>query len=136
MSSRFVQYKKGNILAENIVFIVLTLIFFTILILFISTKSSGTALIEEETAKQVALIIDSAKPGMIIKINMEDALDKAKKENYKKNIISITGNIVTAKLSEKSGYSYSFFNKVDAAAFPDTLSGIIKDYAIVIKGYK
>ena len=126
----------GNILAENIVFIVLTLVFFTILILFISTRSQGIALIEEETAKQVALIIDSAKPGMIIKINAEDALDKAKKENFNKNIISISGNIVTAKLSEKTGYSYSFFNNVDASVFPDASSGAIKDYIVVINGYK
>ncbi len=136
MSLRFVQHKEGNILVENIIFIVLTLVFFTILILFISSRSQGTALIEEEMAKQIALIIDSAKPGMIIKINVEDALSKAAKENYNKNIITIMGNVVTAKLSEKTGYSYSFFNNVDASVFPDTSSGAIKDYIIVINGYK
>ena len=91
---------------------------------------------EEELAKQVALIIDSSKPGTIVKINVEDALSKAKKENYQRNIISITGNTVTVKLREKGGYSYSFFNDVYASANPDTSSLEIKDYNIVVNGYK
>ena len=36
-----------------------------------------------------------------------------------KNIVSITGNTVTVKLRDKGGYSYSFFNDVDAFAFLD-----------------
>ncbi len=87
-------------------------------------------------AKQIALVIDSSKPGTIVKINVEDALARAKKENYQRNIISINGNTVTVKLREKGGYSYSFFNDVYASASPDTSSLEIKDYALVINGYK
>lgn len=128
--------KRGNLLTENIIFIVLTLIFFSILIFFISSRTGGSALMEEELAKQVALIIDSSKPGTIVKINVEEALGKAKKENYQKNIISRNGNVVTVKLREKGGYSYTFFNNVDVSIFPDTSSPEIKDYAIAINGYK
>lgn len=125
--------KKGaNILTENIIFILLTLIFFSILITFIFSRSGGAAILEEELAKQTALIIDSAKPGMIIKINVEDALEQAEKEKYKNNIITIQGNNVTAKLREKGGYSYSFFNEVEASVFPDTSQNEIKDYMIVV----
>lgn len=91
---------------------------------------------EEEMAKQIALIIDSSKPGTIVKINVEDALAKAKKEHYQRNIISVTGNAVTVKLREKGGYSYYFFNNVDAKAFPDTSSLEIKNYILAINGYK
>ena len=124
--------KRGNILTENIVFILLTLIFFSIIITFIFSRSGGSALIEEELAKQTALIIDSAKPGMIIRINVEEALEKANTEKFTKNIITIQGNVVTVKLREKGGYSYSFFNNVDANVFPDTSSSKIKDYVIVV----
>ena len=124
--------KKGNILTENIVFILLTLIFFAILITFIFSRSGGSAILEEELAKQTALIIDSAKPGMIIKINVEEALKKASEEKYEKNIISIQGNTVTVKLREKGGYSYSFFNNVDAFIFPNSSQNEIKDYVIFI----
>jgi len=128
--------RRGNILVENVIFIVLTLIFFSILIYFIFSRTGGASLMEEELAKQVALIIDSSKPETIIKINVEDALAKAKKENYQKNIISITGNTVTVKLRENGGYSYSFFNNIDALVFPDTSSLEIKNYTIVVNGYK
>ena len=128
--------KRGNILTENIVFIILTLVFFTILIIFISTKSNGSALLEESTAKQIALLVDSSKPGTIIKINVEDALSKAQKEGYGGKIIFITGNVVTVKLREKGGYSYSFFNNVDVSAFPDTSSVDVKNYAVTINNYK
>src|SRR3989344_6577479 len=126
--------KKGDVLTENIIFIILTLIFFSILITFVFTRSSGNAIKEEELAKQVALIVDSAKPGMIIKINVEDYLELAKKENYDKNIITINGNLVTAKFREKVGYPYSFFNDVSVSAFPDLKDsdGEIKNYVIPI----
>ena len=125
---------KGDVVTENIIFIILTLIFFSILITFVFTRSSGNAIKEEELAKQVALIVDSAKPGMIIKINVEDYLELAKKENYDKNIITINGNLVTAKFREKGGYSYSFFNDVSVLASPDLKdsSGKIKNYVIKI----
>src|SRR3989338_4202966 len=112
--------KRGNILTENVIFILLTLIFFAVLITFIFSRTSGAAILEEELAKQVALIVDSAKPGMVIKINVEDAIQEAKKEKYSQNIITINGNLVTIKFREHGGYSYSFFNDVKANVFPDT----------------
>ncbi len=127
--------KRGaNILTENIIFILLTLIFFAILITFIFSRTTSAVLIEEELAKQTALIIDSAKPGMIIKINVEEAIAKARSENYHENIIKIKDNLVTVQLRDKGGYSYSFFNDVFANAYPDAPSedGEIKDYVIII----
>ena len=62
--------KRGQILVENIVFIILNLVFLTILILFIFSKSGSEANLEEKYSKQIALIIDSAKPGMTIHLNM------------------------------------------------------------------
>ena len=109
--------KKGNILTENIIFIVLNLIFLSILILFLFSKAGDSAVLEEKYAKQIALIIDSAEPLMKIEINMEDAIAKAVGEKYSGKIVTIDGNVVTVKLKEKGGYSYSFFNEVDVEAF-------------------
>jgi hypothetical protein len=104
--------KKANILTENIIFIILNLIFLVILIFFVISKTSNAAVYEEKYAKQIALILDSAKPIMTIKLNVEDAL-KEKEKNFDINdMVSISGNIVTVKLREKGGYSYSFFNDV------------------------
>src|SRR3989344_8549228 len=106
------QRRGANILTENIIFILLTLIFFAILITFIFSRSTSAVLIEEELAKQIALIIDSAKPETIIKINVEGAVEKAEKERYTGNIITFENNLVTVRLREKGGYTYSFFNDV------------------------
>jgi len=108
--------KRGNLLTENIIFLVLNLAFLTILFLFLFSKMGSVAVIEEYSAKQISLFIDSAKPGMKIFFNMEQALEKANNEKFVGDIVSINNNIVTVKLSEKSGYSYAFFNDVQVIA--------------------
>ncbi|MDP2673184.1 MAG: hypothetical protein Q8O84_05210 [Nanoarchaeota archaeon] len=114
--------KKGVILAENIIFIVLNLIFLLILIFFLFSKVGGAAVLEEKYAKQIALMIDSAKPGMEIHLNVKDALEKADSEEFEGKIIEVVGNIVTVKLREKGGYSYSFFNDVDVSTYLDDIN--------------
>ena len=127
--------KRGQILVENIVFIILNLVFLAVLILFIFSKSGSEANLEEKYSKQIALIIDSARPGMEIHLNMEDAIKKTKEnlgEDRIDEIVSISGNTVTVKLREKGGYSYSFFNDVSVSIFPDTSSKPVKEYVIKI----
>ncbi len=131
--------KRAQILVENVVFIILNLIFLTILILFIYSKSGGEAVLEEKYSKQIALLIDSAKPGMTIFLNMEDAIKKANKNNWSENkIVSVTGNIVNVKLREKGGNSYSFFNDVDVSVYQDKKNPKthkIENYIIKINNY-
>ena len=127
--------KRGQILVENIIFIILNLVFLAVLILFIFSKSGSEANLEEKYSKQIALIIDSARPGMTIHLNMEDAIKKTKEnlgEDRIDEIVSISGNTVTVKLREKGGYSYSFFNDVSVSIFPDTSSKPVKEYVIKI----
>ncbi len=124
-----IKSKRGTILAENIIFIVFNLIFLTILIIFLFSKMGDAAVLEEKYAKQIALIIDSAKPIMEIHLNMEDAIKKASKEKWEGDIVTIQENIVRIKLREKGGYSYSFFNDVDVTAYPDTND---KEYILTI----
>lgn len=106
--------KRGTILVENIIFIVLNLVFLTILIIFIAKQGSGAIVLEQSYAKQIALLVDSAKPVMIIKLNMDKAQKLADKNEMDfKDVVKINDNIVTVKLSDRGGYSYSFFNDVD-----------------------
>lgn len=128
--------KKGNILTQNIIFIVLNLVFLSILVLFLFSKTGNAAVLEEKYAKQIALILDSAEPGMIISLNMEDAIKTAKKENKNlDDIISVQNNVVTVQLREKGGYSYSFFNDLDYGTdfsiYLNTSS--VKEYVIFIE---
>jgi len=116
-----IKNTKGNILTENIIFIILNLVFITILILFIFSRISGASLLEEKYSKQISLMVDASEPGMTIYLNMEDALKTAKKNNVPvEGIVKIKGNLVTVDLRGKGGYSYSFFNGVKATANFDT----------------
>lgn len=108
--------KRGTtLLVENIVFIILNLVFIAILIFFLISKSGGAAVLEEKYAKEIALVLDSAKPGMLITLNVADAIKAGKSglgDNNIDDIISINKNVVTVKLRENGGYSYSFFNNI------------------------
>ena len=125
---------KANILTQNIIFIVLNLVFLSILVVFLFSKMGSAAILEEKYAKQIALILDSAEPGMIISLNMEDAIKIANKENQDlNNIISVQNNVVKVKLKEKGDYSYSFFNDIDFSIYLNTSS--VKEYIIFVEGY-
>jgi hypothetical protein len=120
--------KRAGILVGNVVFIILNLIFLTILILFIARQGSGVVLLEQSYAKQIALIFDSAKPGTTIFLDFEKGIEKIKKnfgesyiekEKFSEEIVTFKDNIVTVKLDKgaRQGYSYSFFNDIELDKF-------------------
>jgi len=111
--------KKGNILTENIIFIILNLVFLTILMLFLFSKIDSTATLEEKYAKQIALIIDSGMPEMVIKLDMGDAYGKLEEGLIWNESVKINGNKVYVKLSDRGGYEYSFFNNIEVNSYPD-----------------
>ena len=132
-------HKKGNILTGNIIFIILNLVFLSILIIFLFSKMGSAIVLEEKYAKQIALILDSAEPGMIIHLNMKDAIKIANKEDRDlNNVISVQDNIVKVQLGEKGGYSYSFFNDlvydIDFSVYPNISSESVEEYIIYIEG--
>jgi hypothetical protein len=129
--------KRGTILIENIVFIILNLLFLTILLLFIGKQGSGAVVLEQSYAKNIALLIDASRPVMEIKLNMEDAFKLAEKNGVKREDIvkiNLKDNTVTVKLSAKGEYSYSFFKEMDVTSYPDIPSE--NNYVIKINGYK
>src|SRR3989344_4904462 len=108
--------KRAEILQENVVFIVLNVAFFSILILFIYSQGSSVHLKEEETAKQIALLIDASKPRTHMEINIADFLKKLDKNGIsKEKSIEIDNikNLVIVRWSKDSFYEYSYFNDVD-----------------------
>ena len=113
--------KKGEILVENLVFIILNVLFLGILVAFLLQQGSGAVFLEDAYSKQIALLIDSSKPGMSIKIDMEKGFELAEKNNVVfADVVIISGNVVEVKLSSQSGYKYSFFNDAIALdAYPD-----------------
>jgi len=115
--------KRGTttLLIENILYLILNMLFFAILIAFLIQQGSGSALLEQTYSKKVALLIDQARPGMIIKINLGEGMKVAEKDNISPlEILTIQGNFVNVKLSDQGGQDYHFFNDLDVKVFPET----------------
>ncbi len=114
------ENKRGELLIENIVFIILNVVFLAILVLFLLRQGEGAVLLESSYAKESALLIDAAKPGMIFFVNMEKGLDVSKDNEIDfSEVVEVGDNYVNVKLSGKGGYKYAFFNDVNVSAYPD-----------------
>jgi hypothetical protein len=110
--------KRGEILVENVIFIVLNLMFLSILILFVMTKAGSVAVLEEKASKKIALIIDSARPGMQLELDMKKEFKKAEKEGFAGKIVNVEDGKVFVRLKDDGGYSYSYFNDVEVSEYP------------------
>lgn len=128
--------KRGTtLLIENIIFIILNLVFIAILVFFLLSRSGNASVLQEKYAKEIALLLDSAKPEMIISLDMEDAINLAVNnlgEDRLNEVVDITGNIVTVKLKENGAYSYSFFSNLSSI---DCYPFNTKEYVFVVGGY-
>jgi hypothetical protein len=105
--------KKGiTILVENVIYVVLVLLFFTILFLFVSNQAAGTSELEEAYAKQIALILDASEKENVIILNIEDLISEIIDVNDN-DLIRIDGNKVCVKLENSGGYCYGYFNDLN-----------------------
>jgi len=106
--------KAEEVLFEQIIFIVLNVVFFLILLAFVFNSASGAFVTEQFYAKQIALLIDAAEPGTMISLEITDAYNIAKNNNLDaQNIINIKDNNVIVKLSSSRIYAFKFFNDVN-----------------------
>jgi hypothetical protein len=127
--------KQGSeLLQENVIFIILNVTFFSVMLLFIYLQSSSVHILEQETAKRIALMIDVAKPGTTIELNLKKLMDKAEKDKVNRNaVIKIDNdnNLIIVRGSKNSYYEYSYFNDIDVTY---TFSGDYLVMNIVKKG--
>ena len=106
---------KKAMLHENVIFIILNVVFFSMMLVFIYLQASSVHLDEEETAKQIALLIDASRPKTTIEINLDELFAEAEENGInKENVVEINGekNLVRVKASDNSFYEYSYFNNV------------------------
>ena len=108
--------KIADILHETVIFVILNLLFFGIIIGFIYLQSSPLHLQEQQVSKQIALIIDSSKPGTEIDLYLNDFFENTADSGIKKErriVIDNTDNRVIVKGNKDSSYDYGFFNEVN-----------------------
>ena len=110
--------KKGvDLLAENIVYIVVVVLFLSAMFFAVNQVGRQVTLYEQVYAKQIALMIDKAEPGMQIEYRNFRMFKFAADNNAPREIVHIdnVANVVTVRLSPGNGYRYEFFNDVDVS---------------------
>jgi len=106
--------KRGSLLLEEIIFFVLNAVFFIVMLVFILNNTATRAVYEQAYAKEIALLIDEAKPSMVIYIDMKKAIELAKNKN-KEEIVKINEKLkkITVSLGNTKGKSFRYFNDVN-----------------------
>lgn len=86
--------------------------------LFAFKASTGAGVYEQAYAKQIALLIDYAKPKTDIKIDFSKAIAVAEENGKKNNFFSVDekNNEVIVSLSSSGGYGVKYFSDYDASA--------------------
>ena len=79
----FPSEKKAaeEIVVENVIFIVLNILFFVVMLIFVYNSGNNSLVLEQKYAKEIALIIDNSKPEMSVVLNAKEITDIAKKNN-------------------------------------------------------
>ena len=107
--------KKGvDLLAENIVYIVVAVLFLSSMFFSVTLVGRQVTLYEQVYAKQIVLMIDKAEPGMDIEYRDFRMFKLAADNNAPREIVSVDNdrNVVIVRLSNGLGYNYEFFNDV------------------------
>jgi len=105
--------RKGNILTENFVFIVLNLFFFLALFVFVVKTTSNNSSLEETYSKKIALMADSMKPNTEAVLDLRKISERAESNKYPfKDVLDFSkgGNIVGVKLSKTTGFYFRHFS--------------------------
>jgi len=111
----------GDIVMDNIIYLILLIIFFIGMLAFVNNKMNGAAVWEDYYAKEIVKVIDSSKPGDDIIIDVHKATEIAKKNKIdNEEIFSFTNfqNKVCVKLSAGRAGCYSYFNDVNVGISP------------------
>ena len=121
-----IRGKKGDdLLNEQLIFIILNLIFFSSLIFFVVRSGSGEVLIEEDYAKKIGLILDSIEPNMEINISVEELVLFMDKNQIIGIPVSLENNLVNVKISNSGGYTFNYFSSIPVKLFFDRQNKIL-----------
>jgi hypothetical protein len=88
-------------------------------------------LLSDAYSKEVALLIDSARPGMVMTVNMQSAKEVSDKNGILfDKVVSIQNHYVKITLSGNESKSYQFFNDINVTAYPDNEKGFDGYYVL------
>ena len=116
--------KSQGFLTENIIFIILNVIFFSLMFLFLARVGTDTSTIEKVYVRQIALAIDEMKPGTEIILFLPKLFETAEKNKFTGNIFEgslYDDGLLVLTLDKGKGASMRYFTKLNSGAIiPDS----------------
>ena len=103
------QRNKKGVLTGTVIFLILNVVFFTLVLFFASQSISGLDIKEKILAKQIALFVNSAKPETLMIFNIQKYIDMAEKKLEVENIVKIEDGNIKVKLNEDT-FVYPHFS--------------------------
>jgi hypothetical protein len=106
----------GDILLNNVIFIILFLVFFGLMFYYVLGYQDGAVLWEDIYAKEIARVVNVAEPGSEVCLDVTKSTEIAlgRGQSYS-NIFNFDNveNRVVVSLRPSGGTSFPFFNNVD-----------------------
>ncbi|MFH1592160.1 MAG: transglycosylase SLT domain-containing protein [Candidatus Woesearchaeota archaeon] len=126
MKRGILEDKKGeDILDYNVIFIILNLVIFSLFLYFVYDAASGAVVYEQAYAKEIALLIDSAKPDMEIRLNFSEGFEIAEENQKTGSLVSVNGNILNVNVGKREGYSIEHFSDYDVSVEEKKSEGLV-----------
>ena len=104
--------KKGLDLLGRVIFILLVVMFFLGMLYFIVRAGTQASVTEQVYAKNIALMIDNAKPGTVIYYDISELYEVAEKNTFKGRVVIIDNEKkkVRVALIMGKGYEFDYFS--------------------------
>ena len=112
---------QGNTLWESIIYLLIFILFFSFMFYYSTAYQDGAAFWEDFYAKELALLIDRAEPGMEFAIDVSELSRVAIKKGKNPRDIVLIDNVndkITVSVRQGAGASFHFFNDVDIVIEP------------------
>jgi len=121
----WIRGRKGEDIFPNVIFIVINLLFFSILLIFIFNASTGAFIYEQAYAKQIALLIDYSTPKTDIKIDLSKAIEVAGKNEKVGDLVVIDNEKkeVLVSLTNRRVYVMKYFSDYEISS--EVLNGFL-----------
>ena len=111
-----IKNKKAaeNVISSTVIYLLIAMVFFAGMMLFLWNQMNGASVWERYYSEEITKLINIAKPGDQITIDIQKATQIAKKNNVQTFIFSFDNsqNKVCVKLSPGKKTCYSYFNDV------------------------
>lgn len=120
--------EESNPLIGNVVFVVLTILFFALMLFIVVRLGTTDAAYEQIYAKRIALMIDSAKAPTTIAMDITELYKRGAKNKFGPYITIKDNNVIVQLIKEGGGYSYQYFstNKIDSSLNSQTRDLLLK----------